>query len=106
MAKVYLDAVGTVIRLNMGTDISAATAVTFEVYKPDGTVDSWTAAVDGADDEALIYTTADDDLDQVGEYLIQPELTFAAALLLGDTVRMVVHPPYDRADMIPVEAVP
>ena len=45
-------------------------------------------------------------LDQVGEYLIQPELTFAAALLLGDTVRMVVHPPYDRADMIPVEAVP
>jgi len=102
MAKVYLDAVGTIIRLNMGTDVSAATVVLFNAYKPDGTEDEWTAAVDGEDEEALIYTTVADDLDQVGEYLIQPALTFAAAELLGDTVRLVVHPPYDRADMIPV----
>jgi hypothetical protein len=102
MAKVYLDAVGTVIRLNMGTDVSAASAIMLEVHKPDGTEDEWTAAVDGADDEAVTYTTAADDLDQVGEYLIQPLMTFDTMELLGDTVRMVVHPPYDRPDMIPV----
>jgi len=104
MAKVYLDAVGTVIRLNMGADVSDATAVVLNVYKPSGTEDEWTAAVDGSDDEAIVYTTVEDDLDEVGEYMIQPLLTFAAIELLGDTVRMVVHPPYDRPDMIPVPA--
>jgi len=100
MAKVYQDAVGTVIRLEMGVDVSAATAVKFEVLKPNGAEEEWTAAVDGADNEAVIYTTIATDLDQVGEYLIQPKLTFATWLGLGDTVRLVVHAPYDRADQV------
>lgn len=100
MAKVYQDAVGTVIRINMGTDVSAATAVKYEVMKPNGAEEEWTAALDGDDEECIVYTVVATDLDQVGEYLIQPKLTFATWVGLCDTVRLVVHPAWDRTDQV------
>lgn len=102
MSKVYQGDVGTVIRVDMGADISTATAVVLNVLKPDGTEDEWTAEVDVGDSQDIIYTTLADDLDQVGEYLIQPALTFADWEGLGQTVRLVVHPPYDEPRMIVV----
>jgi methanogenic corrinoid protein MtbC1 len=102
VSKVYLGDVGTVIRVDMGADIAAATAAVLNVLKPDGTEDEWTGDVDTEDTQDIIYTTVEGDLDQVGEYLIQPALTFADWEGLGETVRLVVHPPYDEQRMIPV----
>jgi len=101
VSKVYLGDVGTVIRVDMGADISAATDVVLNVLKPDGTEDEWTADVDVVDSEDIIYTTVEGDLDQVGEYLIQPALTFESWEGMGETVRLVVYPPYDEPRMIP-----
>ena len=41
--KVYIDEIGKPLRLDAGENISAATALSISVRKPDGTEDSWDA---------------------------------------------------------------
>jgi len=103
MAKLYVGTIGTVLSIDMGQDVSAATAVMLKVRKPDGTQDEWTAEADEGDNDKIVYTTAENDLDQAGEYLIQPYLTFTAWEGLCDTVRIDVSPPFDLIDEMPAE---
>ncbi len=69
--KIYINDIGTIIKLNAGSDISTATVLKFKVIKPDKTTDIWDAELDEENNYLANYTTVDDDLDQKGEYKIQ-----------------------------------
>lgn len=103
MAKLYVGTIGTVLSIDMAQDVSAATEVVLNVRKPDGTEDQWVAEVDEGDNDKIVYTTVEGDLDQAGEYLIQPYLTFAAWEGPYATVRIDVVPPFDLIEEMPAE---
>ena len=90
--KAYIDDIGTEILIDMRESIAAATGITLNVKKPDGTEVSWTPAIYNVN--FLRYITIADDLDQHGKYTIQPSLTLGDWVGYGDTVHMNVAKRY------------
>ena len=70
---VFVGDVGTVLEFDTGENLSTATSVSITVTKPDGTSVFWTATTS---DTKIVYTTLTDDLNQVGEYILQPYAEF------------------------------
>ena len=66
--------VGTTISIDVGEDISAATAVKIHYKKPDGTVGNWTASV-ADDDQSVEYNTQASDINVVGLWQFQAHIT-------------------------------
>lgn len=87
--KIYIDEVGLTILLDAGQDITGATDVTIEVLKPSGTTDSWTAEV--FDSQYVKYVTVEGDLDEVGIYKLQIELTLSGWTGRGNTTSLRVY---------------
>ena len=73
MTKLYVGDTGTVITLDCGQDISAATARTIEVRKPDGSTTSWSASASGTN--SIVFTTLAGSLDQAGSWKLQARVT-------------------------------
>lgn len=74
--KIYKDDVGLVIDIDMGENISSATGLTLYITKPDKSVTTWTPTLQGTN--YLRYTTVTDDLNQAGDYIIQPGFTLGS----------------------------
>ena len=74
-------------------DLSTATTVQGYLSKPDGTVSSKTASKvgDGSTGQMQI-TIADGDLDQDGEYMLEPEALFSSGQYAGTPYRFTVRP--------------
>lgn len=89
MSKVYVGDIGTQIILDCGQDISAATARSIEVRKPDGSVISWPAVASGA--TAISFTTAVGTLDAKGKWLLQAKVTLGSGTWLGETAALTVY---------------
>lgn len=88
--KVYVGDKDTVITLNCGQDISAATVRTIEVRKPNGTLVEWSAQASGTN--SLAYTSQADTFDQAGEWLLQPRVTLpSGGPWRGATASMMVY---------------
>jgi len=87
--KVYVGDIGTAIVLECGVDISGGSAYNVAVKKPDGTEVTWTGALEGT--TQVKYTTIAGDLDQAGEYLLQPALTLSGWIGRGETAKLSVH---------------
>lgn len=92
MTKLYVGDTGTVIVLDCGQDISAATVRKINVRKPDGTEVIWDATAEGTD--SIKYTTLSDTLNQFGVWKFQAQVTTAAGVWLGKTVQIRVHPEF------------
>lgn len=77
-------------------DISGYTSVNYTIKKPSGTILTFPLTVeqDGSEEEEedaiVFYLTEIDDLDEVGIYFCQVELTFENAAYLSDTRRFPV----------------
>lgn len=70
MAQAHKGDIGTIIKIDLGEDISTATVRKIKYRKPDGTMGEWTAAAHGT--TAVKYTTtAVADLNQVGRWKFQ-----------------------------------
>lgn len=90
MSRIHDGDVGTVFTVTMKdedgvvVDISSFTTRQLLYRKPDGTVDTQTAAfvTDGTDGK-ITYTTAAGDIDLPGNWRIQPKLTKAGGVLYG-----------------------
>ena len=85
--------VGTPITLDMGTDISGATGLDFEVRKPSypdtGGVENWTPTVYNSN--YLRYTNVTGDFDEEGVYEIVPGLTLGLWVGHGNPVSFRVY---------------
>lgn len=90
MSKVYVGDVGTVIRLDVGEDVSGST-VSMKVRKPDGTETAWSASVNASDSTKIDHTTVSGDLDQAGVYELQASIDGASWDGLGETTELMVH---------------
>ncbi len=86
--KTYVGDTGTVITLDCGQDISAATARSIAVRKPDGTTTSWSASASGTD--SIQFTTLAGSLDQNGTWLLQAVISLGGGTWRGETVQLVV----------------
>lgn len=91
-SKTYVGDTGTVITLDCGHDISAATARAIKARKPDGSVITWTAVASGTD--SIAFTTLADSLDQPGVWKLQASVTLPAGTWLGETAQLVVYSPF------------
>lgn len=92
MTKVYIGDAGTVITLDCGTDISAATAREIEVRKPDGSTATWAAVASGSN--AIAYTTLAGTFDMAGRWRLQAHVTLASGEWLGETAVLDVYTPF------------
>jgi len=90
-SKVYVGDLGTVVTLDCGTNVSAATVRRILYTKPTGVTGAWTATASGTD--SIAYTTAGvtSDWDVAGTWLLQAEVTTAGGKWLGETVELRVY---------------
>lgn len=87
--KVYVGDTGTVITLDCGADISAATARSIAVRKPDGTPTSWSASASGTN--SIQFTTLAGSLDQNGIWRLQAVVSIGGGTWRGETVELQVY---------------
>ena len=87
-SRTYVGDTGTVITLDCGTDVSAATARNIEARKPDGTLATWVATASGT--TAIRFTTLADTLDQAGTWRQQAHVVLPSGEWRGDTVPLQV----------------
>jgi hypothetical protein len=90
--KVYKGDTGTIIVLDCGQNITAATARSIEARKPDGTAVSLVAVASGTN--SIAYTTLAGTLDQAGTWLLQALVTLPTGTWRGATARLTVHEPF------------
>lgn len=92
-SKVYVDAIGLKLIFNTGVDLTAATALTVLVKKPDNSNVEWTASAALYNDAftRVLYTTKALDLSQSGMYEFQPKIVFAGKTSIGSTGRLTVY---------------
>lgn len=70
---VFVGDVGTILLFDTGEDATAATLLEIKVTKPDSTSVIWTGTPSSNN---ISYTIVTDDLDQSGEYILQPYAEF------------------------------
>lgn len=90
MGKIYVSDVGTVLTLDVGEDISDATALRIQAQKPGGTTDSWVASASGT--SALTYTLASGDIDETGVWRLQAKVTTPDGVWYGETLSLRIFP--------------
>jgi hypothetical protein len=96
--RIYVGEVGTIIDVDMGVDISLASAYELRVRKPDGTEVIWAPAILSGG-QTLEYITETGDLDIAGDWIIQPWLEIGTWIGYGDPVNLVVYSIYSEEGM-------
>lgn len=92
MSKLYVGDTGTVIILDCGQDISAASARSIEVRKPDGTTVTWSAVASGSN--SIAFTTLAGSLDMPGRWRLQAHVTLPSGQWRGETAMLDVYSPF------------
>lgn len=92
MSKVYVGDTGTQVVLDCGQDISAATARSIEVRKPDGSATSWAASASGTN--AVAYISQAGTFDQAGAWRLQAKVTLPSGVWRGATAELQVFAPF------------
>jgi hypothetical protein len=92
MSKVYVGDVGTIIVLDCGRDVSAATARAIEVRKPSGAEVSWPASASGTD--SIEVTAGVGALDEAGRWKLQSHVTLPSGQWRGETTVLEVFDPF------------
>jgi hypothetical protein len=89
--KVYAGDLGTRVILDCGHDISAATARSIEVQRPDGSTRSWSAIANGTN-SIQFDTVANSSFDVPGVWRLQSKVAIGGAVWRGKTVTLTVYP--------------
>lgn len=87
---VFLNDIGTLINVDVGSDITGATVHQIKYIKPDGSSGSWDATVST---QYLQYTTADGDLDELGDWEVQAYVETPSGKWHGEVTRFEVMKP-------------
>jgi hypothetical protein len=89
---IYLGDFGNEIVLDCGMDVSASTSRIIEARKPDGSVVTWSAALEGTN--AIRYITVAGDIDQVGIWLLQALVGISGWSAHGETAQLHILEPF------------
>ena len=96
--RVYVGEVGKIIDIDMGVDISLASAYELRVRKPDGSEVIWAPAILSGG-QILEYVTETGDLDIAGDWIIQPWLEIGIWIGYGDPVNLTVYSIFSEEGM-------
>jgi hypothetical protein len=92
MSKTYVGDTGTLITLDCGVDVSAATGRSILARKPDGTQVTWTAQASGTN--SIAFATLVGSLDQAGKWRLQAQVVMPSGTWKGETAVLTVYPPF------------
>lgn len=87
--------IANILQDDSGLDLTTVTAAVFKVYKPGGTVVSWTATISGATTTQLTLThtfASVTELDVVGNYIIYAILTVPTGFFATESISKPVYP--------------
>ncbi len=90
--KYYVGDIGTIIIIDVCSDITTATLMALDVTKPDGTTDRWVGSLSGS--TSIQYVVDVDDFDQAGEYRVQSYIEMPNWSGHGDTTQFTVSEVY------------
>lgn len=90
--KIYVADTGTAIILDCGHDVSAASARSIVVRKPDGTFANWAAVASGT--TAIRFDSLAGTFDMPGVWRVQAKVTIGSGSWLGETVAFTVYAAY------------
>ena len=93
MDKLYIGSVGAIIRVDVGQNITGATATELHVKKPDGTTAVWSAAI--ADENYLEHTVQAGDFDQAGIYRLQSAFALGGWVGTGESCEFAIYDLYN-----------
>lgn len=91
--KIYEGDIGTIIRLNCGTDISEGTVFNIKVRQSNDTELTWVGELDHTDSNYMRYITVEGDLIK-GSYKIQAYIETPSWKGRGETTILKVFPKY------------
>jgi hypothetical protein len=86
--KIFINTVGLTIEINMVNTIVGATSLALNIKKPNGTIVIWVPEI--YDSTKLRYLTVAGDLDQAGNYNIQPSFVLGGWSGKGEVVSLSV----------------
>lgn len=90
--KVYKNDIGTKIRVNVGESIVTAVVKKILYKKPSGITGEWIAILEGSN--YMYYITLPNDLNEIGEWLIQAYIELPDWKGLGETASFRVYDSY------------
>ncbi len=93
MSKVYVGDTGTAIVLDVGVNISAATAQSIEAQRPDGSTVSWAGTI--FETNKVRFVTQANSLNQAGDWKLQSRVVLPTGTWLGEVVKLTVYRPFD-----------
>jgi len=93
MSKNYVGDYGVVIKLDIGTNISAASVKSISVKKPSGAVATWIPDIYGTN--YLEYTTVSGDLDESGIWTVQPSISVGSFVGKGETSTFTIYDSFE-----------
>ncbi len=76
MGKIYKWDIGTRLRTTLNVDITGYTLIEYKIEKPSGAILTKTCSVENVANGIVYYDTVADDLDEIGTYSIQVQITF------------------------------
>ena len=91
--KTYVGDTGTVLILDCGQNISAASNRRIRASKPDGTTVIWNAVASGSN--SIGYVSVSDTFDQAGYWMMQAIVTLPTGMWHGTTSRLRVYSPFE-----------
>lgn len=91
--KSYVGDVGTVLEVDCGVNISAASTHNIMMQKPDLTAVELTGTIH--DSNYIRYTTIAGDLDQSGIYRVQSKIVNSGWEGLGETAKLRIYGHYE-----------
>jgi len=77
---VFKNDIGTIIRVNVGFDLTTASKTDLIILKPNAPETVWVGAMSTFDTTHIDYVITSGDLDVTGDYLVQSYVEFPAPL--------------------------
>jgi len=94
LSKTYVGDVGTIIIVDIGESVSAATYTALKVRKPGADTEYiWSGEVYNTN--YVKYTTVDGDFSIAGQYHVQPHIITSTWDGLGETITLTVFDPFE-----------
>ena len=89
MGKIYKGDIGTILIVDVKSDISDATKLSLKVLDPDGISREWAGTLEGT--TKIKYVIISGDLDKVGTYKVQPYVERPGWIGRGETAVFFVN---------------
>jgi len=91
MGNIYVDDIGTILRLDIDEDLTDASTTEIRYKKPDGSTGVWVATKSSTHDNCIEYIMQSGDMNLEGQYKVYAYLVFPTWRGRGEIATFVVE---------------